>query len=94
MICVVFFSRVIEEETIENKRIAYIVGAATGLIFLAAFVLIAVTLKMTPKIDEIRKFSKFPNSLHYLFNFSFLSSLFPAICFFILLTAIYNLLLI
>ncbi|CAG7822636.1 unnamed protein product [Allacma fusca] len=42
-----------EEVTEENKRVTFIVGLATGLIFLSAFILIAVTLKMTPKIDEI-----------------------------------------
>ncbi|XP_035704866.1 uncharacterized protein LOC118434772 [Folsomia candida] len=45
--------RAVEEETAENKRITAIVGGATACIFLAAFILIAVTLKMTPKIDEI-----------------------------------------
>lgn len=52
-----------EEETAENKRITAIVGGATACIFLAAFILIAVTLKMTPKIDEICKFVNYL-SLH------------------------------
>ena len=41
-----------DAETIQNKKVAKIVGSATAFIFLLAFILIAVTLKMTPQIDE------------------------------------------
>jgi len=45
-----------QEEEEDNKKITRIVGAAAGFIFLSAFILIVVTLKMTPKIDEMRMF--------------------------------------